>query len=50
MPVVESQTRMILSSEPEMILDPSGESATEKMGDNDLHHEIREPIIKEKFV
>ena len=29
MPVLASQTRMLLSYDPEMVLDPSGENATE---------------------
>jgi hypothetical protein len=31
MPVIASQTRMVLSYGPEMILDPSGENATERI-------------------
>jgi uncharacterized protein YfaA (DUF2138 family) len=31
MPVLASQTRMVLSADPEMILDPSGENATEEI-------------------
>ena len=30
-PVLASQTRIVLSNDPEMILDPSGENATDKM-------------------
>ena len=30
-PVLESQTRMVLSEEPETVFDPSGENATERI-------------------